>query len=330
MEKSTVTLGDIREAAERIRPYIRHTSLLREQSMDKLLGCQVYLKPEMLQISGAFKLRGALSKILSLTPDELKKGIITSSSGNHGQSCAFIGQMLGIHVIVVIPEDAPAIKIENAKAMGAEVIVWHRKYVERIKKVREEIAKHGYVLVHPYEDYTVMAGQGTIGLEILEDLPDVDTVLVPIGGGGLISGISTAIKESQPNVRVIGVQAAACGAYYASRQNGYPSTITPRPTLADGLTSISVSDFTYPIIEKYVDDIVAAEEADIEKAVRVVASDAKLVAEPSACVGIAALLSGKVKTKPDEKVCSVLTAGNWDINMIGKILKGEDVEGILV
>jgi threonine dehydratase len=329
LEKTSVTLQDIWEAAERIRPHIRHTPLLREKSMDKLLGCQAYLKPEMLQISGAFKLRGALSKILSLTPDEMKKGIITSSSGNHGQSCAFIGQMLGIHTTVVVPEDAPAIKIENARAMGANVITWNRKYIERIKKVREEIAEHGYILVHPYEDYTVMAGQGTIGLEIMEDLPDVDTVLVPIGGGGLISGISTAIKESKPNVRVIGVQAAACGAYHASRQNGYPSEVTPRPTVADGLTAIRVSEFTYPIIEKYVDDIVAVEEEDIKEAVRLVAREAKLVAEPSACVCIAALLSHRVKTQPDEKVCSVLTAGNWDINLIGKILKGENVEGVL-
>jgi threonine dehydratase len=329
LDKTSVTLPDIREAAERIRPHIRRTPLLREESMDKVLGCQAYLKPEMLQISGAFKLRGALSKILSLTLDERKRGIITSSSGNHGQSCAFIGQMLGIHTTVVIPENAPAIKIENAKAMGAEVIVWDRKYVERMKKVREEIAEHGYILVHPYEDYTVMAGQGTIALEIMEDLPDVETVLVPIGGGGLISGISTAFKESKPNVRVIGVQAAACGAYYASRQNGHPTVVTPRPTVADGITAIRVSEFAYPIIEKYVDDIVAVEEEDIKEAVRVVACEAKLVAEPSACVGIAALLSGRVKTRADEKVCSVLTAGNWDINMIGKILKGEQVEGIL-
>jgi threonine dehydratase len=330
MDKTSVALQDIREAAERIRPYIRHTPLLQEKSMDKVLGCQAYLKPEMLQIVGAFKLRGALNKVLSLTPDEMKKGIITSSSGNHGQACAYVGQMLGIHTVVVIPEDAPAIKIENAKAMGAEVIVWKRKYVERMKKVREEIAEHGYILVHPYEDYTVMAGQGTIGLEIMEDLPEVDTVLVPIGGGGLISGISTAIKQSKPDVRVVGVQAAACGAYYASRKNGYPTEITPRPTVADGLTAIRVSEITYPIIEKYVDDIVAAEEEDIKEAVRVVARDAKLVAEPSACVGIAALSSGSVKTRPDEKVCAVLTAGNWDINLIGKLLKGEPVEGILV
>ncbi len=330
MEKTSVTLQDIREAAERIGPHIRRTPLLREKSMDKVLGCQVYLKPEMLQITGAFKLRGALSKILSLTPEELKKGIITSSSGNHAQACAYAGQMLGIHVTVVIPEDAPAIKIENAKAMGAEVIVWDRKYDERWKKVREEVAAHGYNIVHAYEDYTVMAGQGTIALEIMEDLPDVSTVLVPIGGGGLISGISTAIKESKPNVRVIGVQAAACCAYYVSRQNGRPSTSTwTQPTVADGLTCTRTGEKPYPIIEKYVDEIVVAEEEDIKEAVRLMARDAKLVAEPSACVGIAALLSGRVNTMPDEKVCTVLTSGNWDIDMIGKILKGEQVEGIL-
>ena len=329
MEKTSVTLQDIREAAQRIRPYIRHTPLLREQSMDKALGCQAYLKPEMLQITGSFKLRGAFNKILSLTPDERKRGIIATSSGNHGQACAYAGQMLGIPVTVVIPEDAPVIKIENTRAMGAEVIVWNRKYVERWKKVCEEAAEHGYIIVHAFDDYTVMAGQGTIGLEILADLPDVDTVLVPIGGGGLISGISTAIKESKPNVRVIGAQAANSCAYYASRQNGYPSTVTSLPTVADGLTCSRTSENPYPIIEKYVDDIVVAEEEDIKQAVRLVTREAKLVAEPSACVGIAALLSGRVKTRPDEKVCSVLTAGNWDINMIGKLLKGEHIEGVL-
>ena len=329
MEKTTVTLQDVREAAERIRSYIRHTPLLRETSMDKVLGCQAYLKPEMLQITGAFKLRGALSKILSLTPDEMKKGIIATSSGNHGQACAFAGQLLGLHTTVVIPEDAPTIKIENAKAMGAEVIVWNRNYSERWKKVREEAAEHGYIIVHAFDDYSVMAGQGTIGLEILEDLPGVDTVLVPIGGGGLISGISTAIKESPSKARVIGVQAAASCAYFVSRQNGYPSTVTSRPTVADGLTCSRTSANPYPIIEKYVDDIVVAEEEAIQEAVRLVARDAKLVAEPSACVGIAALLSGKVKTRPDEKVCAVLTAGNWDIPMLGKLLKGEPVDGVL-
>lgn len=329
MKKTTVTLQDVREAAERIRPYIRRTPLLREKTMDKVLGCQTYLKPEMLQITGAFKLRGALNKILSLTPDEQKKGIITSSSGNHAQACAYAGQLLGIHTTVIIPEDAPAIKIEKAKAMGAEVIVWDRRYAERWKKVLEEAAEHGYIIVHAYEDFTVMAGQGTIAMEIMEDLPDVDTVLVPIGGGGLISGISTALKESKPNVRVIGVQAAASAAYYFSRLNGHPSEAPCLPTVADGLSCRRPGENPYPIIEKYVDDIVIVEEEDIQEAVRLMARDAKLVAEPSACVGIAALLSGMVKTRPDEKVCSVLTSGNWDIDRIGKILKGEHVEGVL-
>jgi threonine dehydratase len=174
-----------------------------------------------------------------------------------------------------------------------------------------------------------MAGQGTIGLEIIEDLPTIDTVLVPIGGGGLISGISTAIKESKPNVRVIGVQAAASPAYYVSRQNGYPSEVPSLPTVADGLSCRRPGKNPYPIIEKYVDEIVVVEEEEILEAVRFVARHAKLVAEPSACVGVAALLSGKVKTRPDEKVCLVLTSGNWDIDSIGKILKGEQVEGVL-
>lgn len=329
MEKTTVTLQDVQEAARRIRPYIRHTPLLRQKNMDKKLGCEIYLKPEMLQITGAFKLRGALSKILSLTPEELNNGIITSSSGNHAQACAYAGELLGIHTTVVIPEDAPIIKIENARAMGAEVIVWDRKYDERWKKVREEVAEHGYTIVHAYEDYTVMAGQGTIAMEIMEDLPSLDTVLVPIGGGGLISGISTFMKESKSNVRVIGVQAAASCAYYVSRKNGSPSEAPVLPTVADGLSCRRPGENPYPIVEKYVDEIVIVEEEDIKEAVRFLARQAKLVAEPSACVGIAALLSGKVKVRPDEKVCSVLTSGNWDIDMIGKIFNNEPVEGVL-
>ena len=328
MENMAVSLQDILSAEKRIRPYIYHTPMLRGKGMDERLGCQVYLKPEMLQITGAFKLRGALSKILSLTPDELKKGIITSSSGNHGQACAYVGQLLGIRTTVVIPEDAPAIKIEKARAMGAEVIVWDRLYSERMKKIGEEVAEHGYAIVHAFEDYTVMAGQGTIALEILDELPDVETAVVPIGGGGLISGISTALKESKPDVRVIGVQAAACAAYYASRQNGCPTAVQSLPTLADGLACVRPGKHPYPIIEKYVDEIVIVDEEDIMDAVRFVADGAKLVGEPSACVGIAALLADKVKTRPDEKVCSVLTSGNWDIDKIGRIFNRESVAGV--
>jgi len=328
MEATSVSLSDARAAAERIRPYARRTPLLREPGMDAALGCEVWLKPEMLQLIGAFKMRGALNKILSLSPEERARGIITSSSGNHGQACAYIGRMFGIHVTVVVPEDAPRLKIENARAMGAEVIEWRRLYADRWAKVHEEVAKHGYAIVHPYEDYTVMAGQGTIGLEILEDLPDVDTVIVPIGGGGLISGVSTVIKESKPSIRVVGVQAAACAAYYTSRIAGRPTAVPSIATIADGLSCAKPGEKPYPIIEKNVDEIVAVEEAEILEAVRVVARDAKLVAEPSAAVPVAALMTGRIRTSPAEKVCCVLTAGNWDIDLIGRILAGEAVTAI--
>ena len=327
MEKTTVTLQDVREAADRIRPYIRHTPLLREKTMDKILGCEVYLKPEMLQITGSFKLRGAMNKILSLTEEERKRGIICSSSGNHAQACAFAGQLLGVHTVVVVPEDAPKVKIENARKLGADVIVWERAYAARWKKVKDEIAEHGYTMVHGYEDYDVMAGQGTIALEMMEDLPEVETVLVPIGGGGLISGIATAIKETNPKIRVVGIQAAATCAYYVSRQKGQKTRVECTPTVADGIGCSYPADNPYPIIDRYVDEIEIVEEEDIKESVRLVAPHAKLIAEPTSCVVIAALLSGRVKTRPDEKVACVLTSGNWDIDKIGMILKNEPFEG---
>ncbi|MCI1998867.1 MAG: threonine/serine dehydratase [Clostridia bacterium] len=329
MEKTNVTINDIHDAEARIDKYIRHTPLLRESQMDKILGCQIYLKPEMLQITGAFKLRGALNKILSIPKDELKKGIITSSSGNHGQACAYAGQMLNIHATVVIPEDAPTVKSRNAKNMGAEVISWDRSYAERWKKVDEEVKEHGYTIVHPFEDFNVMAGQGTIGLEIMKSLPDVETVLVPIGGGGLISGISTAIKETNPKIRVVGVQAAASCAYYASRINGKRTEFESRETLADGITCGKTGTNPYPIIEKYVDEIVVVKEETIKEAVKLIADYAKLIAEPTSSVVIAALLEGNIKVRSDEKVCAVLTSGNWDIDKIGKVFNNEPVKGVL-
>ncbi|MBR2531976.1 MAG: threonine/serine dehydratase [Lachnospiraceae bacterium] len=323
MSKKTVSLADIQEAKARITPYIRRTPLLDQTAMNDEVGCKVWLKPEMLQYVGAFKLRGALNKILSLSEEDRQRGIITSSSGNHAQACAFAGQLLHCPVVVVIPEDAPQIKINNARAMGAEVVLWERTYDARWAKIAEMVKEHNYVVVHPYEDPMVMAGQGTLGLEILEDLPDVDTVLVPIGGGGLISGVSTAIKETNPNVRVVGVQAAASAAYYESRKAGECVGVEPLATVADGLSCRRASQVNFDIIERYVDEIVTVEEDAICEALRVVANRGKLIAEPSACVGIAALLSGAVKVRPDEKVVSILTAGNWNIEDIARIYLGE-------
>lgn len=321
-----LTLEDIKKAKERISGYIRRTPLWEEERLEEFAGCKLYLKPENLQLTGAFKIRGALNTALSLSKDELEKGIITSSSGNHAQACAYVGRMLGIHATVVIPEDAPKVKINNARHMGAEVILWERSYAKRWEKVYEEEKLHGYIPIHPYEEPRVMAGQGTIGLEILEDLPDVQTVVVPIGGGGLVSGISTAIKESNPNIRVIGVQVAAACAYYLSRLNGRPTRMTSQPSLADGIGCSYPTENPYPIIAKNVDEIVIVSENHIAEAVKVIGEYAHLVAEPTSAVVIAALLEGKIKVSPDEKVACVLTSGNYDIDLVGKFYKDEHVE----
>ncbi len=319
MEKTGLILRDIYEAEKRIRPYTIHTPLLRCGTLDEILGCEVYLKPEMLQITGAFKMRGATNKILSLSETERSKGIICSSSGNHGQACALAGKTFKTEATVVLPEDAPQIKISKVKAFGARVLLGPRNYKERMKIVKEEQGKHGYTLVHAYEDYAVMAGQGTIALEILRDCPGIETLLVPIGGGGLISGIATAIKEINPKIRVIGVESENCAPYAESRKAGHKVEVEYLLTIADGLACREPGENPYPIIEKYVDDIVAVNEDDIKASMRLIANHAKLIAEPSSSVGIAALLGKRIKLRSDEKVCFVLTSGNWDIDLIGKI-----------
>ena len=329
MEEKTLTLQDVLDAKERIKPYTVHTPLLREATMDEALGCQVYLKPEMLQVSGAFKMRGAANRVMSLTEEERKRGIVCTSSGNHGNACALIGQMTGTPVTVVLPEDVPAIKREGARKKGANVILTERTFAVRWAKVQELARTEGYTIAHAYSDYKVMAGQGTIGLEILEDLADVDTIITPIGGGGLISGIATAVKALKPAVKIVGAQAKGQDAYAASWRAGEPVRVKTTPSIADGINCGVTEEPNYSIIKRLVDECVSVEEEDIRSAMRLVAKEAKLFAEPSSCVGIAALLGGAYKAEPDEKIVFVLTAGNWDIESFGKIMKGEPVEGSL-
>lgn len=325
--KDYLTVEDVIEAQRRIRPYIFRTPLLRSGSMDEILGCQVYLKPEMLQVSGAFKMRGAVNAIFSLSVRQREQGVICSSSGNHGKACALAGKMTGTHVIVVLPEDAPKAKSDGIRALGGEVILGPRLYSDRWDMVKEEVKKHGYTIVHGYEDYSVMAGQGTIGLEILEDLPYVDTLLVPVGGGGLVSGVATAVKSLRPDVRIIGVQAKASDGYVRSLHVGYPVEVDVHPSLADGLTCRRPGTNPFPIIQKYVDDCVSVCEDSIAEAVRLIADKANLIAEPSAAVGVAAVLEGSYRPETRERVAFILTSGNWDMNKIGMILNHESVDG---
>ena len=319
--RNSPTIQDIREAQERLKPHIKHTPLLRAEKIEDAVGCQLYLKPETLQITGAFKIRGALNKALSLRREEIANGLIATSSGNHAQGIAYAARMLGVKAILVVPVTTPKIKIENTKAMGAEVVLFDGDTAARWKKVCEIAEENKYAAIHGFEDPLVMAGQGTIGCEILADLEDVDTVIVPLGGGGLISGIATAIKETKPSVRVIGAEPALTPKYYYSRINKERTSLPLKNTIADGVRISVPGQNPYPIIEKYVDEIVLVEDEHIIAGMRALARDAKLIAEPAASIGIGALLAGSIKVKPDEKVCAVLSGGNWDLSDLADVYK---------
>ncbi len=316
-----ISLTDIQSAAGRLAPYIHRTPLIRAHALGAALGCQAYLKPENLQLTGSFKIRGATNKILTMTDEERARGIIASSSGNHAQGVAFAARMLGIRATIVLPTNAPKVKVEGTRALGAEVVQYGYGSIERYKKLYEIVDEKGYSVVHSYNDPMLIAGQGTVGLEIMQDLADVDTVIVPLGGGGLMAGVAAAVKEIKPGVRVIGAEPAAIPRYSASRAAGQPVEVEMKDTVADGLMICVTGSNTYPIIERYVDELISVEDRFIVQALREILFRAKLLVEPSAAIGVAAALSGQVKIKPDEKVAFVLSGGNVDPETLDKLLQ---------
>ncbi|MDR1731281.1 MAG: pyridoxal-phosphate dependent enzyme [Synergistaceae bacterium] len=316
-----VGISDVKKARERIAGKVRHTPILRADKLDSLVNAQVYFKPENLQITGSFKIRGATNKILTLTDEERGKGIIASSSGNHAQGVAYASKMLGVRAILVLPENAPQTKIDGTKSLGAEVVLHGFDSIQRYKKLYELKAEYGYTLVHSYNDPELIAGQGTSGLEIAEDLPDVDTVVVPLGGGGLLAGVAVALKESRPGIRVIGVEPEHIARYSESRKAGKPVTVEMGPTLADGLMITATGECNYPLIEKYVDEVVVASDPFIRQAVTEILFRGKVLVEPSAAIGLAAALEGTFKVKNGERICFFLSGGNIDPDRLVSFLE---------
>ncbi|HXF11824.1 MAG TPA: threonine/serine dehydratase [Terriglobales bacterium] len=317
-----VTLDDIREARTRLDGITVRTPLIPLEWN----GRKLYLKPENLQPIGAFKLRGAYNKIASLTDEERARGVITYSSGNHAQGVAYAARALATKAIIVMPRNAPAIKREATAALGAEVVFVGPSGVERQIKAEELAAEHGYVIIPPYDDEKIIAGQGTAGLEILEDLPEVDLVLVPIGGGGLISGISTAIKSVRPDAKVIGVEPELAADAQASFRAGEIVKFPPEQVLAtsaDGLRSQYVGTLTFQHIRRYVDDVVTVSEEDIFNAVRVLAENPKTVAEPSGAVAPAAWLFHRDALPESNAAVAVISGGNVDPELIKKALSSD-------
>lgn len=313
-------LKDVLEARERIADWIIHTPLLRMPALDEALGCQVYLKPENLQLTGSFKVRGASSRMLLMNEDERRRGVVTASSGNHAKAVACVAERMGIRATVVMPENPNPAKLQGIRTYGAEVLFEGTQTGERQAKARQLMAEKGSLLVHSHADFHVLAGQGTIALEILEDEPDMDVIVAPIGGGGLISGIATAAKGINPAVRVYGAEPESAPRYARSLDAGEPLTIQTQPTIADGTRCNHADAENFKIIRSRVDGLAAASEEAIMKAMFLCVRDAKIVAEPSSVMGIAAALEGNLPVISGEKVCFVLTGGNNDLNLLERVL----------
>jgi threonine dehydratase len=315
-----VSLSDIRSAQALLRGIALHTPLLEWTSAADQR--KLYLKLENLQPIGAFKLRGAYNKVASLSAEERRRGVISYSSGNHGQGVAYAARALGLKAVIVMPRDAPKNKIAATAVLGAEVITVGPGSEERRIRAEELAAEHGYAIVPPYNDEKIIAGQGTVGLEILEDMPDVGTVLVPVGGGGLISGVAAAIKLSNRRVKVIGVEPELAADAQASFRAG---RIVSSPaeqvclTLADGLRTQSVGALNFEHIRAYVDDIVTVSEEEIRAALGALSSNIQTVAEPSGAVSLAAFLfhAGEL---PDTKItAAVISGGNIDPSLLADL-----------
>ena len=315
-----VNLNDVKKAAAELKGKIKHTPLLRAERMDDQLGFEVYLKPENLQLTGSFKIRGASNKIANLTAEEKAKGIIASSSGNHAQGVAFAANRAGVRAIVVMPENAPQTKIDGTARYGAEVILHGFDSIERYKKLYQLVDEQGYTVVHSFNDPHLIAGQGTVGLEIIEDLPDADVVVVPLGGGGILSGVAVAIKESNPNCQVIGVEPEAIPRFSASLAAGEPVEVPFKDTVADGLMLTKTGNYTWPIIRDYVDHVVTVSDASILEAMKLIMVEGRQVVEPSAAIGVAAALEHKIAAQPDQKVVFILTGGNIDYSKLKELM----------
>jgi len=297
---------------------------VRTQLIEFSAEPRLYLKPENQQPIGAFKLRGAYNKIAALPEQERQRGVISYSSGNHAQGVAFAARALGVKAVIVMPNNAPEIKRKATAALGAEIVLVGPGSEERKIKAEELAAQHGYIVVPPYNDEWIIAGQGTIGLEILEDLPEVGTVLVPVGGGGMVSGVATAIKLSNPDVKVIGVEPELAADAQASFRAGKIVQFTAEQvtrTLADGLRTQSIGPINFEHIKRYVDDIITVGEEDIREAMRLLAKNRSTVAEPSGAVAVAGFLFQRDKLPKTAVNVAVISGGNIEPQMLEELLK---------
>ena len=310
-------LYDFIEARERLNTVITKTKLIHSSIFSNETGNEVYIKPENLQRTGAFKIRGAYNKIAKLTEEEKKRGVIAASAGNHAQGVALAAQKLGIKAVIVMPKHTPLIKVEATRRYGAEVILTGEVYDEAYEYAKKLQEKEGYTFVHPFNDEDVIEGQGTIALEVLEELPDADIILVPIGGGGLISGIASAAKLKNPLIKIIGVEPEGAASALEARKSHHVVELDEANTIADGTAVKKIGDITFDYIEKYVDDIVTVSDYELMAAFLVLVEKHKIVAENSGILAVAGLKKLNVTGK---KIISIISGGNIDVLTISSMI----------
>ena len=318
--ETTVTFSDVQSAAERLRGQAHRTPVVTSRTFDQIAGCSVFFKCENLQRGGAFKFRGAYNALSQLTPEQRQRGVVAFSSGNHAQGLALAAKVLGIPATVVMPSDAPQIKVEATRGYGADIVLYDRLTGDREAIARQLAAERGLTVIPPFDHPHIIAGQGTAALELFQDAPDLDVLITPVGGGGLISGCATAAKAMRPGVRVVGVETEPANDAWQSLRTGQRVTIAPPDTIADGIRTTSLGVITFEIMRKLVDEIVLVTDADVIEAMRFMLLRMKLLAEPTGVVSVAALMARKVGGVTGKRIGVIVSGGNADPKMLSRIL----------
>jgi threonine dehydratase len=318
--KLSIGLADVLAARERLRGSVYESPCPHSYMLSELTGQQIYLKLENLQMTGSFKERGALNRIATLTPEQASRGVIAASAGNHAQGVAYHATKRGIRALIVMPLTTPLVKVTATKNFGAEVLLHGANYDEAYAEARRQCELQDLTFIHPFDDPDVMAGQGTIGLELLDQVPDLGAVVVPIGGGGLIGGIACAIKESRPDIRVVGVQTARLASMVEAVKAGEPITIEPGTTIADGIAVRRAGNLTLPLVATYVDEIVTVEEDEIASAILMLLEREKTLAEGAGATALAALLQHRTSLE-GEKTAVLVCGGNIDVTLLSRIIE---------
>jgi threonine dehydratase len=316
----SISLADVQAARERLRGSIYYSPCPHSQMLSALTGQQIYLKLENLQMTGAFKERGALNRIATLTPEQAARGVVAASAGNHAQGVAYHATKRGIRSVIVMPLATPLVKVTATRNFGAEIVLHGANYDEACDEATRICTAEGMTFIHPFDDPLVMAGQGTIGLELLEQVPELQAVVVPIGGGGLIGGIACAIKEQRPDIRVIGVQTSRLPSMAAAVAQHHPVTLDSATTIADGIAVRRAGEVTFPVVERYVDEIVTVDEDEIASAILVLLEREKTLAEGAGATALAALIQKKTTLKA-EHTAVIVSAGNIDVTLLSRIIE---------